>query len=130
MRIKNVSFEKITNLNPNFPHLKCTHPTDTSQIIAPPKNSIYCMESTDIPGTIKVTEEVVKMMDVERTFNKRGSIDIKDKGMMTYFLVGSLDTVSRTSNGFISTFYSFHQNLNHLSISRHVSSVSDVYSIV
>lgn len=47
------------------------------------------MESTGIPGRVQVTEEVAKVMDVEFTFEKRGSVDIKGKGAMTtYFLTG------------------------------------------
>ena len=46
------------------------------------------MESTGIPGRVQVTEDVAKTMDVEFNFEKRGSVEIKGKGVMTtYFLV-------------------------------------------
>ena len=45
------------------------------------------MESTGIPGRVQVTEDVAKAMDVEFNFEKRGSVEIKGKGVMTTYLL-------------------------------------------
>ncbi|MEH2053407.1 adenylate/guanylate cyclase domain-containing protein [Nostoc sp.] len=48
-----------------------------------------CMESQGIAGKIQVTEDIYKCLCNEFLFEKRGEIEVKDKGKMTtYLLIG------------------------------------------
>jgi adenylate cyclase len=49
------------------------------------------MESTGTPGRIQVTESTYRRLCEKYTFEPRGEIDVKGKGLMkTYFLVGRM----------------------------------------
>ena len=52
-------------------------------------NTASRMESTGIPGKIQVTASVVELLNGMFTFEPRGPISVKGKGLMsTYFLTG------------------------------------------
>lgn len=51
-------------------------------------NTASRMESTGVPGRIQVTEETYRRLCARYTFEPRGQIDVKGKGLMTtYFLI-------------------------------------------
>src|SRR5207249_5337238 len=52
-------------------------------------NTASRMESSGTAGRIQVTEEIYRRLTLTHTFERRGQIDIKGKGLMTtYFLIG------------------------------------------
>jgi class 3 adenylate cyclase len=52
-------------------------------------NTASRMESHGLPGHIQVTPAVVEVLKDQYTFEPRGPISVKGKGMMTtYFLIG------------------------------------------
>jgi guanylate cyclase len=59
-------------------------------------NTASRMESSSVPGRIQVTEETYRRLGAKYSFEPRGAIEVKGKGLMTtYFLLGRLRKAER-----------------------------------